>query len=272
MRRFLLAVGLLVASVASPAAEPPAPVAIIGALEEEVVLLKSQLQEAQAQEILGHVFSSGTLKGRKVVLARSGVGKVNAAMLTTLLVDRFKPSVVLFTGIAGAINPELAPGDIVIGAQAGPHDAGMIAPQGLLIQPAFIAADPSLLAAARKAADALPFDAVEAGIAPRAPRIVTGTIVTGDVFIASSAKKEELRKLLGADAVEMEGSAVAQVCLRAKTPCLVIRSISDGANDAARRDIQAFRKTAATNSAKLTLAILEGLDKSATEAAAEETR
>lgn len=272
MRRFLLAVGLVLFAIASPAAEPPAPVAIIGALEEEVVLLKSQVQEAQSQEILGHILTTGTLKERRVVLARSGIGKVNAAMLTTLLVDRFKPSAVLFTGIAGAINPELAPGDIVIGAQAGPHDAGLISPQGFLIQPAFVPADPTLLAKARKAADALSLDPLETAKGPRPPRVVTGTIVTGDVFIASSAKKEELRRLLGADAVEMEGSAVAQVCARAKVPCLIVRSISDGADDAARRDIQAFRKTAATNSARLTLTILEGLGGPAPEAAAEEAR
>ena len=124
------------------------------------------------------------------------MGKVNAAMTTTLLLEHFRPARVIFTGIAGGIDPNLEPGDIVIAKQTAYHDMGTLWPQGLEFggvksrmtgepNPVFFPADPVLLAAARKAARDMAFGAVGLRTAERPPKVVVGTVVTGDVFVAS---------------------------------------------------------------------------------------
>jgi adenosylhomocysteine nucleosidase len=247
------------------------PTAILGAMGEEVALLESRITDKRERRIQGIVFFTGKLNGRPVVLARAGVGKVNAAVTTTLLIEHFNPSEVIFTGIAGAVNPDLFPGDVVIAARTAQHDYGAAladrfehrgAPSPLdgRRNPVFIPADARLLAAAERAGKSAQFDKIKVDGAERMPRVIKGVIVTGDSFIGSSAKKSELRKLLEADAVEMEGAAVAQVCWQQNVPCLIIRSISDRADANAQRDIANFLSVAAQNSARLVAAILEQLE------------
>src|SRR5262249_24105354 len=161
-------------------------------------------------------------KGRTVVLAHSGMGEVNAAMAATLLVEHFQPAHVLFTGIAGGVNPDLGPGDIVIGGRTAYYDYGELTSKGVRPpphvnpltgepNPLFFPADAGLLARAKKAAD-LKLARVKTGKGNRIPRVVTGVIVTGNMFVASPTKSAELRKDFKADATEMEGAAVAQIC------------------------------------------------------------
>ena len=116
-------------SLAAEATREPV-TAILGAMPVEVQLLEAQLQGKQSQQLLGVTVYTGTLNGRKVVLAASGVGKVNAAMTATLLLDHFQPTEVLLTGVAGGINPELGPGDIVLGEKTAQHDFGVVTVQG----------------------------------------------------------------------------------------------------------------------------------------------
>ena len=106
-------------------------IAILGAFDKEVTLLEDQLANRKQKTIEGIRFSSGQLNGRHVVVAWTGVGKVNAAMTTTLLIEHFKPKHVIVTGIAGAVNPELKPGDIVIAKKTAHHDMGTVWPEGL---------------------------------------------------------------------------------------------------------------------------------------------
>jgi adenosylhomocysteine nucleosidase len=244
--------------------------AILGAFGEEVSLIETMLAEGREQKVQGISFWTGKLNGRQVVLARSGVGKVNAAMTAALLIAYFKPSEVIFTGIAGAINPDLLPADIVIAARTAQHDFGALTVEGFIHRgapspvngnrnPVFFPADAALLAAAEKAASRVELEKVKTGQAERSPKVMKGVIVTGDAFISSPSKKLELRKTLGADAVEMEGAAVAQVCFQQSTPCLVIRSMSDLADQNAQRDYEKFYRIAARNSAKLVAAIVEQL-------------
>jgi adenosylhomocysteine nucleosidase len=126
----------------------------------------------------------------------------------------------------------------------------------------YLDADPRLLLAAERARRNVSLEKIATSEGERIPVIVKGTIVTGDVFVASPAKKEELRKALNADAVEMEGAAVAQVCRELSVPCLVIRSISDTADARARQDASLFFPIAAQNSALFVQSIVEQLSSS----------
>ena len=259
-------------SEASSRPAPSAPVlAVLGAANQEVTLLQSMLTDAKSQEIEGIEFVSGQIGTEPVVLAWTGVGKVNAAMTTTLLLEHFQPTRVLFTGIAGSVDPNLEPGDIVVAKQTAYHDMGTLWSQGIEYggvksrmtgepNPVFFPADPVLLTATEKAAKGMTFGSVGLRVGQRPPKVVVGTVVTGDVFVASKEKSAELAKELGADAVEMEGAAVAQLCYQRDIGCLVIRSISDKADRSAVMDKQLFHTMAAKNSAGLVVKIVgEGL-------------
>lgn len=275
MKRHLLGVMLGVALLwllascrAMPAPAPQAPtVAVLGALASEVTVLQSLLTEVRSQQIEGIDFVTGRIGTEPVVLAWTGVGKVNAAMTATLLLEHFKPRQVLFTGIAGGLDPHLEPGDIVIAKQTAYHDMGTLSSGGIDYggvksrlsgepNPVFFPADPMLLAAAQRAAGEAALGAVGLRTGRRPPKVVVGTVVTGDVFVASQEKGAELAQKLGACAVEMEGAAVAQICYQREVGCLIIRSISDKADQSAVMDKQMFAARAAQNSAGLVVKIV----------------
>jgi adenosylhomocysteine nucleosidase len=229
--------------------------AVIG-ITTEIASVEARLVGATISRIQGIVFTSGTIDGMRIVAVRSGVGKVSAAMATTLLLDHLAPSAVVFSGTAGAVDLDLEPGDVVIGTGVGYHDYGNITADGIVrtptrdyasgrIDPAFFPAGSDLLAAARRAAE------VTTGM-----RIREGFIVTGDAFISSPAHRTELRQALNAVAVEMEGAAVAQVCLRYGVPVIVIRSVTDHADGNASQSYAKFRDKAARNAADLAVATI----------------
>jgi adenosylhomocysteine nucleosidase len=243
---------------------------VIG-IPSEIAPVESRVQNAVTRRIQGFVFTSGTIEGARVVVARSGVGKVNAAVVATLLVEHFTPSVVLFTGTAGAIDNKLNPGDVVIGTGVGYHDFGSVTERGFARgttrdpvtgqpDPAFFPADPKLLTAARSAAKTT---ALSRG--PRtggdAPKFQEGLIVTGDTFVAEDRRRKDLRDDLKAAAVEMEGAAVAQVCARYKVPVLVLRGITDRADTNAQISYRAFLETASRNAGELAIATIREFSK-----------
>jgi adenosylhomocysteine nucleosidase len=236
--------------------------AILGAFEREVTLLEDRVTQRHERIIEGIRFVSGKLNGRQVVVTWTGVGKVNAAMTTTLLIEHFKPKRIIFTGIAGGVNRDLQPGDIVIAERTAHHDMGTVWPEGLFFKgvksrlggyenPVFFPADKELVKLAQQAAEGATLESIRTRKGSRDPKIIEGVVVTGDAFIASEDKCAELRKRLEADAVEMEGAAVAQICYQRQIPCLVIRSISDNADEGAVLDKQMFYIMAARNSASL---------------------
>ena len=263
---FMLMIVLLSAS--SIAVAGKGTIGILGALDEEIRLLEERILSPQTDTILGIKFIRGKLANQSIVLTKTGVGKVNAAMIATLLIEKYRPNAIIFTGIAGGLNPELHPGDIVLGHQTAQHDYGAITLNGLkngsarnpidgIRNPVFFPADSMLIVTAEIAAQHIQLEKIRIGDSNRVPRIIRGTVVTGDVFVSSSQKKAELRETLKADAVEMEGAAVAQICWQLKVPCLVIRSLSDSADEDADMDFERFAKIAAKNSASLVLAMLE---------------
>jgi len=287
LRNAKLTLLICIAAVMLCSSCQPAPVvtqarpvtAILGAFEREVTLLEDRLSGPREQNIEGIRFVTGTLGGREVVVAWTGIGKVNAAMTTTLLIEHFKPKHIIFTGIAGAVNPKLKPGDIVIAERTAHHDMGTVWPEGLFSKgvknpldgfenPVFFYADEELVKVARRAADRVDLGQIKLLTGERTPQIITGVVVTGDAFIASADKCKELRKRFQADAVEMEGAAVAQICYQRRISHLVIRSISDNADEGAVLDKQTFYIMAVKNSARL---VAEIVDFMASDLSAEET-
>jgi adenosylhomocysteine nucleosidase len=277
MKNFLLffAVVLLVLIVGCSCNSSPEPIcktAILGAFADETALLEQQLSIRKEYHFEGISFFTGKLNNRLVVLTNTGIGKVNAAMTTTLVITKFEPDEVIFTGIAGAINPELRPGDIVIAEKIAQHDYGLTTDAGFETQattnqagvpnPLFFAADKQLLDEAIEASRKISLNRIETAEGLLQPKIITGVVVTGDSFIASEKFGKRLRRSLGADAVEMEGAAVAQVCYQQNIPCIVIRSISDKANETAVVDVERFMAVAAGNSAKLVAEMVRQLGES----------
>ena len=260
MSRVLIILAVVACAIAVPqmAQQREAhPIAVIG-IPTEIAPVEARLSGTSETRLQGVVFSSGKLDGTAIVTARAGAGKVNAAIAATLLIDHYSPSAVVFTGTAGAIDPELNPGDVVIATAVGYHDFGNLTTGGFvrsttfntssgLRDPAFFPADPALLAAARRAAASIKFPSA---------RIHEGLIVTGDSFVANPANREELRRELKASAVEMEGAAVAQVCVRFGVPFIVIRSITDHADGAADGSYRQFMPVAARNAADLAMAMI----------------
>lgn len=244
-------------------------IAILGAIPEEVQLLKNQLANPKIKKIMGFDFYVGKLNNKDVVLCETGVGKVNAAVVTTLIINSFKPKYIIFTGVAGGVDTTLNRGDILIGKELSYHDYGRFTTEGFLIQPSrnphtknrnpqFFKSDSVLVAHAQEVGQTISLKKV-AENSPQ-PMVRSGIIVTGDSFVASSQYVAKLEKEYNADATEMEGAAVAQICFQENIRFLVIRSISDKANEQAQNDFQAFKKVAADNSAMLVNGIVQKLE------------
>ena len=256
-------------TILSAAVAPSAQAQTIGVLgiTSEIGPIEQRLRDAREETVQGIVFRLGTLNDRQVVVARSGTGKVNAAIVTTVVIGHFNPSAVFFSGTAGAVDPVLDLGDVVIGTSVAQHDVGQVAPDGFkrrglrnavtgALDPLLMPAPETLVAAARQAARGLTLPRVKIAGSDRMPRIVEGVIVTGDVFVADNARRDELRKSFGAAAVEMEGAAVVQVCRQFGRPCLVVRSITDRADGGAMISYDAMRAVASENAAALVAAVV----------------
>nr|WP_144920342.1 5'-methylthioadenosine/S-adenosylhomocysteine nucleosidase [Paenibacillus bovis] len=226
-------------------------IAIIGAMDEEIELLREQIADKNEEIVAGSVFITGTLHGKDVVLLRSGIGKVNAAMSTTILMERYQPDYIINTGSAGGYNPSLKIGDLVISNEVRHHDVDVTAfgyEYGQVPQ----------LPAAFKANEALQRTAIEG--AKKLPSIhaVTGLIATGDTFMSDPDRVEFVRKTFkDLQAVEMEGAAIAQVAHQYGIPFVVIRALSDIAGQESDISFDQFLETAAVNSANLVMEIVK---------------
>jgi adenosylhomocysteine nucleosidase len=265
-------IGLAVLFLVSPALALAQSVVGVLGIATEIAPIERRLQDSREVAVRGYVFRVGSLNGRKLVVGRSGIGKVNAAIVTTLLIGEFNPSVILFSGTAGAIDPGLHPGDVVIGGTMAQHDVGLQASDGIRrrgmrnaltgeLDPLLVPAPEALMAVARQSARGLSLPPVQTpGGEDRVPRIVEGVIVTGDVFLADAALQRVLRDTLGATAVEMEGAAVVQTCRQFGVSCLVVRSITDRADGKAEASYQQFITMASENAATLVAAIIARLE------------
>lgn len=258
----------VVIALAAHSAAQAGVVAILG-VPEEIESIEQRLADRETQRVGATIMTSGTVERRRVVVGRSGIGKVNAAAAAAILLDRFHPTALIFSGTAGALDPTLGPCDVVIGAKVAQHDIGRVTIDGFIRRPTrdsvtgepnpiFFDAPDGLLAAARSAAAAVKLPPAPLASGTRQPRVHEGVIVTGDVFVAEPARKKEL-VAFGGSAVEMEGGAMVQVCRQFSTPCLVVRGITDAADGSAVLGYQMYLKPASENAANVVAATIARL-------------
>lgn len=222
-------------------------IAIIGALDQEIEEFLNHMSQVEKKEEKGFTFYEGRLNEKEIVVVKSGVGKVFGAMTAQKLIDKYDPVCIIFTGIAGALNPTFEIGDVVISADSMQHDMD-VTPLGFSIGTIpytnlrIFAADNDLKDLAISAKTSY--------------KIHAGRILTGDQFIADKDKFEKLKELEG-DAIEMEGAAVAQVCVINNVPFVIIRTISDKADHSATVNFNEFLPKASKNSFEIVDHILK---------------
>ena len=226
-------------------------VAIIGAMEPEVAVLRQQIENLHIEKFAGIEFCSGTIAGTEVIVALSGIGKVAASVTTTLLIEKYAPDCVINTGSAGGFDPKLNVGDVVIGSEERHHDADLTVfgyEIGQLPKmPAAFLPHPELMRIARQAIENTSNDV----------QTVAGLIATGDTFMADPVRVDQVRKNFPTmQACEMEAAAIAQTCHLFDMPFVVIRSLSDIAGKKSELSFDEYLVTAAKNSADMVVAML----------------
>ena len=227
-------------------------IGIIGAMDEEVEQLVEVMEITREETKACMTFKAGKLAGKDVVIVRSGIGKVNAAACTQILVDDFKADYIINTGIAGSLKAEIDIADVVISSDVLHHDmdaTGFGYPKGQISQMKEFSfqADECL----RKIAH----DVCEE-VNPEI-RVFEGRIASGDQFVCDQGVKDNIVKEFSAYAVEMEGAAIGQAAALNGIPFLIIRAISDKADNSANMDYPAFEKLAIEHSVRLTQGMLK---------------
>ncbi len=225
-------------------------IAIIGAMDEEVNILKEKIENINTDIIAGCEFHTGRIENRDIVLLKSGIGKVNAAMATTLLIQLYQPDYIINTGSAGGFHSELKVGDIVISEELRYHDVDATVfgyEYGQV--PGMVASylpDNNLIEIAERAAKKIDI------------HVAKGLITSGDSFLSDGDRVNEIKKLFPSlYAAEMEATAIAQVSSQFKTPFVIIRSLSDIAGGDAKMSYDQFLEMASVNSAHLVLLMLK---------------
>ena len=221
-------------------------IGIIGAMEVEVASLKEQMKDIQVTRKASMEFYSGIIEGKNVVVVRSGIGKVNAAVCTQILIDDFKAEVVINTGIAGSLNADINIGDLVISTDLVHHDMNAVAfgyPVGQIPQ-----MDVFSFEADKTMADLA--EEVCEKVNPEI-KVFRGRIVSGDQFVADKAVKNRITEQFHGFCTEMEGAAIAQAAYLNEIPFVILRAISDKADDSASEDYPSFEKKAAEHCVRL---------------------
>ena len=221
-------------------------IGIIVATDEELIETKNILDSYEEKDIYDLTFIKGKINGRKVIVVKSGIGKVNAARTTQILIDNYKIDKIINIGAAGGINPELKIKDIVIGdrivqydfdiSESGDFEKGEI--QGI---GRFLRSDEKLINVCKKVLEKR-FE--------KDYNVVIGTIATADMFCTDSEVAKKVREEFGAECVEMEGAAIAQVCHLDRIPFLIIRGISDTPNGNNEMDYYTYGHIAAKHAAE----------------------
>ena len=198
---------------------------IMAAMEEEMVEIKSKMKEISEEKVRDLNFIKGKIHNTEIILVQCGVGKVNAARVTQILIDKYNVGAVINVGAAGSANDELNIGDIVIGSRLVQHDFDITAfghEKGYITKfGVFVESDKELIDKMKRVMERVSHNEF---------KIKIGTIASGDIFCTDLKMKNKIREKFNAEAIEMEGAAVAQVCKLNNTPFIIIRSISDSPN------------------------------------------
>ncbi len=226
-------------------------IAILGAMPEEIEPIVATLRDLEEIEYADNTYYKGNYKGQELIVAYSKIGKVFAALTATTLIEHFDCDMILFSGVAGAINTDLKIGDLIIADGLCQHDLDITAfghPYGYVPEgDVCIWADNKLKALAKSVAKAKKIDIKE------------GVIATGDQFVADPKRKEWIRETFKSDALEMEGASVAVVCNALDIPFFILRAISDSADMDAGFDFDVFLKDSAKISAEFILSMVDRL-------------
>jgi adenosylhomocysteine nucleosidase len=219
---------------------------IIGAMDEEVEQLKAAMDNVEIRTRASMDFYKGTMEGKDIVVVRSGIGKVNAGICTQILVDVYGVDAVVNTGIAGSLNADIDIGDIVLSTDALQHDmdaTGFGYELGVIprMETSIFEADKELIDIARNCCLKVNPDI----------KVFCGRVVSGDQFISDKEVKNRILENFSGYCTEMEGAAVAQAAWLNKIPFLIIRAISDKADDSATEDYPAFEAKAIMHTVKL---------------------
>lgn len=229
-------------------------IGIIGAMELEVTALKAEMSVSRVVTKANMEFYEGSLNGADVVIVQCGIGKVNAALCTQILADLFEVTHIINTGVAGSLNPKLDIGDIVISRDALHHDMdvtifgyrpGEVPQLGLREFPA----DEGLIRLAKEACEKVNPDI----------NVFLGRVVSGDQFISQNEVKDRLIQVFQGDCAEMEGASIAHGAYLNHIPFVIIRAISDKADNSAEMDYPAFEAAAAKRSAALVRELVKNI-------------
>jgi len=217
-------------------------IGIIGAMAEEIALIKEKMDIISSKEIVGLEFHMGKMHGKTVVLVCSGIGKVNAATCTQALIDMYGVDYIINVGVAGGLAAELDIGDVVISSDLVHHDMDCVGfgyEPGIIprLETSFFVADAELVRIAKEACEAV-----------TDKKAFVARIGSGDQFVSDSQAKARIWNTFEAYCVEMEGAAIAQTAFLNKIPFVVIRAISDKANEEATVSFDKFVAMAAKNS------------------------
>jgi len=227
-------------------------IAIMGAMPEEIAPLLERVGEYKLTEFAGNKYYEASYAGHKLVIAYSKIGKVFSTLTATTMLQKFGAEILLFSGVAGAINPELRIGDLIAATKLAQHDLDITAfghPHGFVPEgKIFIEADQALVS---KAMDV----AKEMGL-----KLMEGTIATGDQFIADPVKNKWIGDTFNADALEMEGASVACVCDAMNVPFFILRAISDAADMDASFSFDEFLESSAIESANFIIKMVEHIE------------
>ena len=229
-------------------------IGIIGAMSEEIAYLKEKVEIVTTKNVIGLDFHVGKYCGNSVVLVISGIGKVNAAVCTQVLIDHFGVDYVINTGCAGSLNEGLGIGDILISTDAVQHDMDVSAlgdPVGTIprLAESYFKADEMLIKIAQEAA----------AESEEEYKVILGRVASGDQFVAVKELKERIIANTQGLCTEMEGAAIAQTAYRNQLPFVILRAISDKADDSAEMDYPTFEAIAAQRCASITLRFAEKL-------------
>lgn len=219
---------------------------IIGAMDLETEILKSKMKVENTVEMAGMTYYTGTLHDKAVVVVTCGIGKVNAAACSQILISNFKVDAIVNTGVSGAIHDDLNVGDIVISTDCMEHDVdctGFGYEYGVIpqMETSTFVANPYLVDLAYNSS----IEEI------KTHKIFKGRIVSGDQFVSSVERKEFIETTFGAHTTEMEGASIAHVCHLNKLPFVIIRSMSDKADGSAHVNYAEFAKEAAKNSTQI---------------------
>lgn len=217
-------------------------IGIIGAMDEEVIEIKNNMKVDRIEKKAEMEFYMGSFSNKEVVVVKSGIGKVNAAICTQILIDDFNVNMIINTGVAGAVNAQINPGDVVVSTDVLHHDMDTTVFGDELGQV------PRMKVYSFEADKELIKNAMDSAVKMNEFKVFSGRIISGDQFIADYDKISFFRDKFNAYAVEMEGAAIGHTCHVNNIPFVVIRSISDKADGTAGIDYESFKSMAIHNS------------------------